>query len=217
MKYELLTNMNRIRYFRCDFLTGVKFLLVFVLLFLSASDVRSKPWCSVSSGLDMSYLYWEHGGDCVWGLQTAFGPRLFGDLYFRAKVTIPIPFFIIIGNQINLGGEFSYLPRNPEQGFAVETSLGAAWSLMWPEDLIVILADGESTDPHGEYAYDGANGIRLEALASLGYKFGRGAFWLDLGIDHRVMDVTRTVGGVKEEGNYKFTGPHMGFTCDVYF
>lgn len=210
-------NKNRTEYFWHDLLTGMRFLTVLILLFLSVSDVRSKPWCSVSSGLDMSYLYWEHGGDCVWGFQTAFGPRLFGDLYFRAKVTIPIPFFVIIGNQINIGGEFSYLLRNPQQGFTVETSIGGAWSLMWPEDLIVILADGESTDPPREEAYDGANGIRLEALTSLGYKFGRCGFWLDLGADHRIMEVTRTVSGASEEGNYTFTGPHIGLTCDVYF
>jgi hypothetical protein len=78
-------------------------------------------------------------------------------------------------------------------------------------------ADGEGTDTPEEDAYDGANGIRLEALASLGYKFSRCGFWLDLGVDHRIMDVTRTVGGKKEEGNYTFTGPHIGLTCDVYF
>ena len=188
-----------------------------VILMIFSVAVIAKPWCSISSGLDMSYLYWEHGRDCSWGFQTAFGPRLFGDLYFRAKVTIPVPFFVIIGNQINIGGEFSYLPVKPEQGFAVETSLGAAWCLMWPEDLIVILADGEGTDPPEEDAYDGANGIRLEALVSLGYKFGRCGFWLDLGVDHRIMEVTRNVNGVKEEGNYPFTGPHIGFSCDVSF
>ncbi len=190
--------------------------IAFVLMIASAATV-AKPWSSASGGLDMSYLYWEHGGDCVWGFQSAFGPRIIDDLYFRVKITIPAPIFIIIGNQINIGGEFSYLLRNPQEGFAVETSLGAAWSLMWPENIIVILADGESTTPPREYAYDGGNGIRLEALVSTGYKFSMGALWLDLGVDHRIMDITRTVDGEKEDGTYTFTGPHLGISADFYF
>ncbi len=189
---------------------------VIILILVSAITV-AKPWSSASSGLDMSYLRWEHGGDWVWGFQSAFGPRIIDNLYFRAKVTIPVPFFVIIGNQINVGGEFSYLLRNSQDGFAVETSLGAAWCLMWPENIIVILADGESTTPPREYAYDGGNGIRLEALVSLGYKFGMGILWLDLGVDHRIMDVTRTVEGEKEDGVYRFTGPHFGISGDFYF
>ena len=87
---------------------------------------------------------------------------------------------------------------------------------MWPENFIVI-ADGESTAPPREYAYDGGNGIRFEGLISLGYKFSRGALWLDLEADHRIMDITRTVNGEKEDGVYKFTGFHLGISGDVYF
>jgi hypothetical protein len=41
--------------------------------------------------------------------------------------------------------------------------------------------------------------------------------WLDLGVDHRIMDITRTVDGEKEDGTYVFTGPHLGISGDVYF
>jgi len=190
--------------------------LTLIPIILSIAAV-AEPWGSASAGLDMSYLNWEHGGNLEWGFQSAFGPRLIDDLYFRIKVTLPIPGFVIIGNQVNIGGEFSYLLRNPRQGFAVESSLGAAWCLMWPEDIIVVLADGETNEPPEQHSFDGANGLRLEALVSLGYKFREGAVWFDLGLDHRIMDVTRTVGNDKEDGKYTFTGPHLGLSCDFYF
>jgi len=195
----------------------MKWAAVAVFLFLGIATTAAKPWCSGSSGLDMSYLDWEHGGHWAWGFQTAFGPRIVDNLYFRAKVTIPIPFFIIIGNQVNIGGEFSWLLLAPRQGFALESSLGAAWCLMWPENIIVILADGETTEPPDQHSFDGANGIRLDALLSMGYKYDVGAVWLDLGFDQRIMNVTRTVENEREEGRYTFTGPHLGISADIYF
>jgi hypothetical protein len=195
----------------------MKLAAVAVILFFVASIAAAEPWSSASSGFDMSYLDWEHGGHWAWGFQTAFGPRIVDNLYFRAKVTIPIPFFIIIGNQVNIGGELSCVIRNPRYGFAVESSLGAAWCLMWPENIIVILADGDTAEPPPQHSFDEASGLRLEALVSMGYKFGEGAVWLDLGLDHRIMNVTRTPGTEREEGSYTFTGPHLGVSADIYF
>lgn len=190
-----------------------KILTVFLLV--AICPAHSTPWASGSTGLDMSYLYWEHGGDCVWGYQVAFGPRIVDNIYFRAKVTMPLltPIFAILGNQVNIGGEFSWLMKNPDLGFAVKSSLGASWCLQWPEDITV----PHSSSSPGEHAYKGADGIRMEALINLGYKAGRGAVWLDLGIDHRIMDVTRTVNGMEEEDSFTFTGPHLGISGDIYF
>ena len=123
------------------------------------------------------------------------------------------PIFAILGNQVNVGGEFSWLTKNPEQGFAVKSSLGAAWCLQWPENIIV----PQTSSSPGEHAYDGADGIRMEALLNLGYKSNRGAIWLDLGIGHRIMDVTRTVNGIEEKESFSFTGPHIGISGDLYF
>ncbi|MCD4708436.1 MAG: hypothetical protein K8S62_11960 [Candidatus Sabulitectum sp.] len=188
--------------------------IVTAFLLIAVCSAHSTPWASGSTGLDMSYLYWEHGEDCVWGYQVAFGPRIIDNLYFRAKVTIPLPtpIFAILGNQVNAGGEFSWLMKNPEQGFAVKSSIGAAWCLQWPENIIV-----PHTSSSNKHAYDGADGIRMEALVNLGYKTGRGAIWLDLGIDHRIMDVTRTVEGRENEESFTFTGPHLGISGDLYF
>lgn len=188
-----------------------------IILISAAGSLSAGYWGGTSAGLDMSYLDWEHGGHLSWSFLSAFGPRLFDDVYLRAKVSIPAPLPVIIGNQISLGGEISYLPLNPEAGPAVETSLGVSWCYMWPEHVIVILADGDTSEPPPQHSFDGAGGLRLEALSSFGYRFDDVAFWLDLGIDHRIMDVERTVGGEKIRGDYTFTGLRIGISVDIYF
>ena len=192
-------------------------LIVFSALVIFSSATVAKPWSSISTGLDASTLIWEHGTHTAWSFQTAFGPRIIDNLFLRAKISIPIPFLIVVGNQINLGGEVSYLVKNPECGFAIETSFGGGWTATWPEDIIVILADGETTAPPVEQDFDGADGIRWEALASFGCKFREGVVWLDLGIDHRRMNVRRFVDDIAEESFFLYTGPHIGISADIFF
>lgn len=191
--------------------------LTAMLLCLNSAPVTGTPWGSASFGLDMSYLEWEHGSGLSWGFQAAFGPRLFGDVYLRARVTMPIPGFVVIGNQVAVGGELVCPVVGPDEGFAIETSLGASWCLQWPEHVIVVLADGEQSEPPEPQDYDSADGLRLDGLASIGWRYDALAIWLDMGLDWRRMDVLRFVDGEREEAEYDFLGPHLGLSADIRF
>ena len=173
-------------------------------------------WGRLSSGLDMSYLDWEHGDHVSWSFLMAFGVRVYDDIYVTAKLSMPLPLFVVIGNQINTGLEVSYLPINPQRGMVLKTALGGYLSVMWPEHIIVVLMDGQTSEPAPQHSFDSANGLKLEALVSLGYRWDEVALWLDLGLDHRIMDVRRTVNGREYEGDYDFTGARMGISVECY-
>ncbi len=184
-----------------------------------ATCSAAAPWLSLSGGMDTAFLAWEHGDLYSWGFQGAVGPRLIDDLYLRAKATIPLPVFIgvIAGNQVCAGGELTYLPTNPDERFALKTSVGASWCLMWPQHVIVILADGDTGgEPQPEHDFDSGTGLRLDAAVSIGYRFDSAAVWLDLGIDHRIIDIMRFEDGIREDAQYRFTGPRMGLSCELY-
>jgi len=166
----------------------------------------------------MSHLVWEHGSGWAWGFRAAFGPRLFGDVCLRARVTLPVPGFVIIGNQLALGGELVLPLVAPADGFSLESSLGASWNLHWPEDVIVILADGDQPGPVAPEAFDSAEGLRLDGLVRVGWRFQEMlSVWIDLGADWRRMDVLRFVDGEREEAEYDFLGPHLGVSTDLRF
>ncbi|MBD3278562.1 MAG: hypothetical protein GF388_09695 [Candidatus Aegiribacteria sp.] len=188
-----------------------------VVLALAASVCYGGSWGMLSSGLDMSHLGWELGDQLSWGFQTLFGVEVFDDLYLCAKATIPAPTFVIIGNQICAGGSVTHLPLNNGTGFALQTSLGVSRCWMWPEHVIVILADGETNEPPPEYDFDSAVGMRYEVLVSPGYRWGDIALRLDLGLDHRSMEVERFIQNRRVTGDYTFTGLHTGLSLDVYF
>jgi hypothetical protein len=187
-----------------------------LLILLISGPASAGDLFRLSSGLDMSYLDWEHGHQLSWGFQTAFGIRLADDLYLSAKATIPAPTFVIIGNQVCVGGEISYLPLSPDEGFALRTSIGISRCWMWPEHFIVILADGETTEPPPSYDFENADGVRFESLLSVGHKWRDLAIWLDLGLDHRVLEVERLVNNHKVDGDFDFTGVHTGFSLELY-
>ena len=186
---------------------------VIAIALVGIQPVMAIPW-NISFGLDMSHLTWEHGAGWAWGFQGAFGLEVLPDVYLRAKITIPTPFFVVIGNQVCLGGEISWEALGAE-GLSLETSLGAAWSLHWPQHVVVILADGPG--PGEPTAFDHAAGIRYEALVSPGFRFGDGAVWLDLGYDLRRMNVLWFDENERLEGIRIFSGPHIGFSADYYF
>lgn len=188
----------------------------FLLLLLGMWSCAAAGWGALSSGLDMSFLDWEHGSQVSWGFKTSFGIRLVDHLYINASATIPAPTLIIIGNQLCWGGGVSYIPVDPEVGFALKTSLGVSRCHMWPEHIIVILADGDTAEPPPVHAFDGAEGLRLDGLVSLGYKWEDLALWLDLGVDRRDMEVERTVQGEKVRGDFTFTGVHAGISLEVF-
>ena len=188
-----------------------------VALVLTASACYAGSWGMLSSGLDMSHLGWEHGDQLSWGIQTTFGVRVFDDVYLCAEAAIPIPTLVVFGNQICAGGSVAYLPLNPNTGFALKTSLGVSRCWMWPQQVIVILADGETNESPPEYDFDSAVGMRNQFLISSGYRWSDIAVWLDLGLDHRNMEVERLVQNRRVTGDYTFTGVHTGISLDVYF
>ena len=187
-----------------------------VSILLTAGPCPAGSWGSVSSGLDMSILDWEHGSQVSWGFRSTFGLRLVDHLYLNATATIPAPTLVIIGNQLCWGGGVSYIPLYPDEGFALKTSLGVSRCCMWPEHVIVILADGETAEPPPVHSFDWADGLRLEGLVSLGYKWEDLALWLDLGVDRRDMEVERTVLGESTRGDFDFTGAHVGLSIEVF-
>jgi hypothetical protein len=187
-----------------------------VTVFLILAALCHGSWGRLSSGLDMSYLDWEHGRNLQWGLKYSFGLELFDDVYLSARATIPVPSLIIIGNQVSYGIETTWLPVHSREGFALGASVSALRSHMWPEQVIVILADGETSEPPPVYSYESANGFGLQVLISPGYTWEDLALWLDLGIDHRAMDVERLVEGRRTDGDYDFTGPRFGISLDVF-
>jgi hypothetical protein len=191
-------------------------ILSILLVSTSAGDSR-KPWGVASMGVDVNNLTWDHGTTWAWGFQGTFGLRLVEDLYLTAKVTLPIPGYILIGNQVSLGGELSYLFLNPDQGFAVKTAFGASWNQHWPEDIIVILADGPATGDEKVEDFDKANGLRYWATAGLGIKFSPVTLWLDIGPDFRRMDVRRFLDNEIQTDNFDFIGPHFELHTDIYF
>lgn len=192
---------------------GAKTILIILaaLVSVTASDAR---WL-LSSGVDMSYLDWEHGRNLQWGLLYSAGLEVHDDLFLSARATIPIPTFIIIGNQVSYGIETTWLPVHPREGFALGASVSALRLHMWPEQVIVILADGETTEPPPVYSYESASGYGLQVLLSPGYSWEDLMLWLDLGLDHRSMDVERLVEGRRTEGDFTFTGLRFGISLDV--
>lgn len=189
---------------------------VFLAVSISTGD-SGRPWGVASIGGDVNYLNWEYGSSWAWGFQGTFGFRLIEDLYLTAKVTLPIPGYLLIGNQVSLGGEFSYLILNPDQGFALKTALGSSWNLHWPEDIIVLLADGPGTGEEEPEDFEEASGLRGWATIGPGIRFNLLAMWLDLGLDFRRMEVQRFVEGQEQTGDFNFIGPHLELHFDIYF
>ncbi len=187
-----------------------------IVLIVSCSAI-ALPWGSVSSGFEISPLAWEQGTHTPWSFYLAVGPRVFNDVFIRAKLSYPIPSMIIIGNQFCVGGEVEWLTRNPQTGFAVKTSAGASWCATWPENIIVILADGDTVEPPEPKPFDNASGTRYLALAGLGWRFEIGAIWLDLGLDHRRLSVSRFINNTKVIEDFSFTGPHFGISTELFF
>jgi len=192
----------------------VRLLPILIVTTLLTAAPALGEWASVSFGLDMSHLVWERGGSWAWGFQSAFGVMLTDELTLRAKATIPFPFFVVVGNQVSLGGELAWEPFRGD-GWSVETSVGAAWSLHWPQHVTVILADGPG---EGEARpFDHASGLRCDLLVSPGIRFDEGAIRLDLGYDLRRMNVLWFEDGIRREGIRIFQGPHFGLSADMFF
>ncbi len=185
-------------------------------MLLTLAVLCNANWGRLSSGLDMSCLDWEHGSNLQWGLQYSFGLQVIDDFFLSARATIPVPSLVIIGNQVSYGIETAWLPVRPREGFALMGSVSALRFHMWPEQVIVILADGDTSEPPPEYSYESASGFGLQFLISPGYIWDDLALWLDLGIDCRNMDVERTVQEEKTRGDFTFTGPRFGFSLDLF-
>jgi len=193
----------------------VKLLSILLVTMLLAAAPALGEWGSISFGLDMSHLVWERGGGWAWGFQSAFGVKLTDELTVRAKATIPFPFFVVVGNQVSLGGELAWEAIQGD-GWSVETSIGAAWSLHWPEHVVVILADGPGGVAEPEL-FDHASGLRCDILISPGFRFDEGAVRLNLGYDLRRMNVLWFEDAVRLEGIRTFQGPHIGLSADMFF
>lgn len=187
-----------------------------LIILLAVAAVCNGSWGRLSYGLDMSCLDWEHGRNLQWGFRYSIGLEVSDDLFLGARATIPVPSLVIIGNQVSYGFETAWLPVHPLEGFAVEVSASALRFHMWPEHVIVILADGDTPEPPPEYPYEIAEGFGLQVLLSPGYSWKNIALWLDLGIDHRVMEVERMVQGRRTIGDHDFTGPCFGLCLDVF-
>lgn len=192
----------------------MKSLLISLCLVFQAAAL---PQVSLEWGLEASPLSWKLGTHTPWSLNLAFGPELSQDVYLRGRLSYPIPFFIVIGNQLSAGGELLWLPKNPDNGFTVRTSLAASWCSTWPEDVIVILADGESSEPSEPEAFENASGIRYEALLGLGWKMDLITMWVNLGLDHRKLNVRRFENNTEINEDLRFTGPHFGLGTEVRF
>jgi hypothetical protein len=173
------------------------------------------PWASVSLGAEVNRLYWEQGIHHPWSLRFAMGPRLYRGLYLRAKICMPIPFFVMVGNQLAPGGELVY-HHGDDSGLSFRSSLGASWNLTWPEDVIVIMYDGETAEPKEPELFEHGSGVRLQAGIGAGWRFKDHALWLDLGLDHRKLDVLRFDGSERLEERQNFTGFTVGLATDFY-
>ncbi|OPL19590.1 MAG: hypothetical protein AVO35_09745 [Candidatus Aegiribacteria sp. MLS_C] len=187
-----------------------------LIILLAAAAACNGGRGSLSSGLDMSCLDWEHGRSLQWGFKYCIGLEVFDDLFLGARATIPVPSLVIIGNQVSYGVETAWLPVHPMEGFAVRVSASALRFHMWPEHVIVILVDGDTPEPPPEYPYETAEGFGLQVLLSPGYAWKNLALWLDLGIDHRVMEVERMVEGRMTGGDHDFTGPCFGLGFGLF-
>lgn len=189
----------------------------FVCILLLAGMARAFPTMSISFGEELSALRWRNGNETSWGFNVSIGPAIANDLFLKGKVSYPLPTLVIVGNQFSAGGEIVWLPRVSRYGLSLKTSLGASWCSMWPEDIIVILADGETNEPPDPDPYEDASGMRYEAAAGFGYTFDIVTLWLNLGIDHRRMKVVIFENGEFTEEDLRFTGPYFGLTTEVRF
>ena len=189
----------------------------FISILLLVGMAQAFPTMSISFGEELSALSWKNCNEISWGFNVSMGPAIAHNLFLKGKLSYPLPGFIIVGNQFSAGGELVWLPRVSPGGLSFKTSLGASWCSMWPEDIIVILADGDTVDPPDPDPYEDASGMRYEAAAGLGCTFDNVTLWLNLGIDHRRMKVNIFQSGEFTEEYLRFTGPFFGLTTEVRF
>ena len=189
-----------------------------MVILLLASSSGAFPPSRFSTGLDMTSLHWQDEDDVFWSFNFAWGPMIRRNVYLRARVSIPVPGFIIIGNQFKAGGELLWDVVQTNDGFGLSLSAGVHWCAMWPENIIVILADGDTGgEPVKQEAFEDASGTGFELLASPCLLMGPVRIVLDLGVEHRIVTVNEfTENGIRGFDR-TFTGPHAGFSMSVDF
>lgn len=84
----------------------VRILLIVPLVMAAAAPAF--PSSRASFGLDMTRLFWQDEEDVFWSFHFARGPMLWRDLYLRVRISMPVPGFVIIGNQFKAGSELLY-------------------------------------------------------------------------------------------------------------
>jgi hypothetical protein len=191
-------------------------LVIFLLTALTASPaLAEEPWGKLSLGMDISYLRWQRGGQWAFGIEGAFGIRLIDALYLNARLTLPLPTLVIVGNEVSAGGELEYRWVDPPDGWAFSTALGAAWTIHWPEATIVIMADGPGPAPVRTFEY--GTGTRYWASARLGHRSSHAGAFVELGLDLRGL-LVRPDGHPHDPGKYHyFVGPRFGLALEYSF
>jgi hypothetical protein len=106
---------------------------------------------------------------------------------------------------------------NPVKGFKLSAAIGVFWNRHWPENIIVILADGPSEPGHTPPPYVTSKGTRYCAFVKFGYAFGFIGVFMDLGLDVRGMEVKTIAGGITHWKYHYFVGPHFGLSVDFFF
>ena len=181
------------------------------------SNAQAFPEMSISFGEELSALNWRNGSHASWGFNVSLGPEISRNLFLKGKISYPLPTLIVVGNQFSAGGELVWIPVASGHALSLKASLAASWCAMWPEHIIVILADGDTNEPPAPDPFEDASGIRYEALAGLGCTFDMITLWLNLGVDHRRMKVSIFENGEFTEENLRFTGPCFGLSTEIRF
>jgi len=164
----------------------------------------------------LSYQHGGMGGSWAWELVTlGAGVRLFADLYLKAKISLPLPPFLVLGNTVSLGGELEYqvLPAIRRAPFALSVLSGVAYNWHWPRAVSVFggpSIGGPSAAGQSPPLFDTSNGVRTWLLLRLGYAFAKGSMvGLDLGVDLRSQHVKHA--NSTTWSTHLWVGPYFGF------